>query len=108
MFRAAVNVVLVTAPSHEVAEQLVNTIVGEKLAACGNIVPAVTSIYRWQGAVQREAEVLIVFKTVRERVPELSARVQELHPYEVPEVLALAVAAGSDEYMRWVADNATG
>ena len=108
MFGPALTVVLVTAPSQEVAEQLVNTMVEEKLAACGNIVPGVTSIYRWQGAMQRDAELLIVFKTVRERVRQLSARVQELHPYDVPEVLALAVSAGSDEYMRWVADNATG
>ena len=108
VFEPAVSVVLVTAPSQDVAEQLVNTIVEEKLAACGNIVPGLTSIYRWQGAVQRDAEVLILFKTLRGSVHRLSARVQELHPYDVPEVLALPVSAGSSEYMRWVAENATG
>ena len=98
-------VVLVTAPSHDAAEQLVHTLVDERLAACGNIVPNVISIYRWQGAVQRESEVLIVLKTTRAVRARLIARVAELHPYEVPEVLALEVDAGLESYTGWVAAN---
>lgn len=108
MLEPVISVVLCTAPSQETAEQIVTTIVSERLAACGNIVPGVTSIYRWQDVVQREAEVLILFKTVSAALPRLTARVHELHPYDVPEVLALTVAAGSVEYMTWVAGNATG
>jgi periplasmic divalent cation tolerance protein len=101
-------VVLVTAPSQDVAERITTAIVEERLAACGNIVPGVTSIYRWQDEVQRDAEVLIVFKTVRATVHRLAARVKELHPYDVPEVIAFTVTAGSAEYLTWVAANATG
>lgn len=104
----AVDVALVTAPSAEVAERIVSAVVEERLAACGNIVPGVTSIYRWEGAVERADEVLIVFKTARDTVPKLTARVQELHPYDVPEVVVLPVAAGLQSYLQWVAANAGG
>jgi periplasmic divalent cation tolerance protein len=104
----AIDVALVTAPSHDVAEHIVRTVVEENLAACGNIVPAVVSIYRWEGAIERADEVLIVFKTARATVPKLMARVQELHPYEVPEVLVLPIEAGLPSYMKWVAANAGG
>jgi periplasmic divalent cation tolerance protein len=104
----AVDVALVTAPSRDVAERIVTAAVEERLAACGNIVPGITSIYRWEGAVERADEVLIVFKTVRASVPKLMVRVQELHPYEVPEVLVLPVAAGLTSYLEWVAANAGG
>jgi periplasmic divalent cation tolerance protein len=108
MTDGAATVVLVTAPSQEAAEQITTTIVQERLAACGNIVPGITSIYRWQDQVQRDAEVLIVFKTMSESVQRLTERVLQLHPYDVPEVIALPVLAGSAEYLEWVASNATG
>ena len=98
-----VVVVLVTAPDAEVAEHIVRTLVDEELAACGNIVPGVVSIYRWEGAVQRDSEVLIVLKTTRARAPDVVARVPALHPYEVPEVLVVPVNDGFAPYMRWVA-----
>lgn len=96
-------VALVTAPDTEVAERIVRTLVDEELAACGNIVPGVVSIYRWQGEVQREGEVLIVLKTTRSRAPDVIARVPALHPYDVPEVLVVPVSDGFAPYMRWVA-----
>lgn len=97
-----VRVVLVTAPSAEVAAGLARTLVAERLAACGNIVPGVRSIYRWQDEVQDEAEVLVLFKTTAACVAALTARITELHPYEVPEVLALPVSAGLGSYLGWV------
>lgn len=97
-----VRVALVTAPSVEVAEALVRRLVEERLVACGNIVPGLTSIYRWEGEVARDAEVLIVLKTVEDVVPRLTERVVELHPYEVPEVLVLPIEAGHDAYLAWV------
>jgi periplasmic divalent cation tolerance protein len=96
------RIVLVTVPGTEVAEALVRTLVDERLAACGNIVPGIVSIYRWEGAVQRDQEVLILLKTGADRIPELLRRVPELHPYEVPEVVALPVLAGHGPYISWV------
>lgn len=103
-----ITLALVTAPAHDVAERIVTTIVEEQLAACGNIVPGLTSIYRWDGALQRDSEVLIIFKTTRSALARLMARVEDLHPYDVPEVLAVPVAAGLEAYATWVAANVHG
>lgn len=105
MMDGAINVVLVTAPSVEVAAALVTTVVDERLAACGNIVPGIVSIYRWQGAVQRDDEVLVVLKTATGVTGRLMERVQELHPYDVPEVVVLPVADVLPAYAQWVLDS---
>ncbi|ABS25388.1 divalent-cation tolerance protein CutA [Anaeromyxobacter sp. Fw109-5] len=97
-------VVLVTAPSPEQAAELARALVEERLAACGNVVPAVRSIYRWEGKVHDDAEALLVLKTTRGRFEALRERVLALHPYDVPEVLALPVEAGSAPYLAWLAD----
>jgi periplasmic divalent cation tolerance protein len=101
----AVKLVLVTLPDEAAAEAVVVRLVEEGLVACGNIVPAVTSIYRWQGVVERATEVLVVFKTTAGVARRLVARVPELHPYEVPEVLVLPVEAGHGPYLEWVTEN---
>ena len=98
-----VRVVMVTTPDVATARSIARTLVDERHAACGNIVPGVTSIFRWQGAVQEEAETLLLLKTSAERLGALSARVTELHPYDVPEVLALPVAYGNQPYLDWLA-----
>ena len=97
-----VRVVLVTTPDVETARRIARTLVEERHAACGNIVPALTSIFRWQGAVQEEAEALLVLKTSADRLSGLSGRVSELHPYEVPEVLALPIDQGNQPYLDWL------
>lgn len=96
-------VVLVTTPTPERAAEIARALVEERLAACGNVVPAIRSIYRWEGRVQDEAESLLVLKTTRARFDALRARVLALHPYEVPEVVALGVDAGSAPYLAWIA-----
>jgi periplasmic divalent cation tolerance protein len=96
-------VVLVTAPSAEKAAELARALVDERLAACGNVVPGLRSIYRWEGRVQDDAEALLVLKTTRARFEALRDRVVALHPYQVPEVLALPVEAGSAAYLAWIA-----
>jgi periplasmic divalent cation tolerance protein len=96
-------IVLVTTPSPERAAELARTLVEERLAACGNVVPGLRSIYRWEGKVQDDAEALLVLKTTRARFEALRDRVLALHPYDVPEVLALAVEAGSAAYLAWIA-----
>lgn len=98
-----VLVVLVTAPSADQAAALARALVEERLAACGNVLPGVRSIYRWEGEVREDAEALLVLKTTRARLEALRERVLALHPYEVPEVLALPVEAGSAAYLAWVA-----
>jgi periplasmic divalent cation tolerance protein len=97
-------VVLVTAPP-EGASDLGRTLVDERLAACVNVVPGVTSIYTWEGKREEATESLLVIKTRPERYPALERRVLELHPYAVPEVLALPVQAGASAYVRFIRDS---
>ena len=104
MDAADARVVLVTAPDVESARTLARTLVDERLVACGNIVPTVASVYRWQGGVQEETEALLILKTSRARLGQLRARVVELHPYEVPEVLALGIDDGHQAYLDWLGD----
>lgn len=96
-------IVLVTVPSRAEGERIAETVVGERLAACVNVVGPVCSIYRWEGAVCREDEHLLVLKTSRACYPALAARVRALHPYEVPEVIALPVEVGLAAYLAWIA-----
>jgi periplasmic divalent cation tolerance protein len=95
-------VVLVTAPSAEEAARLARAVVEEKLAACGNVVPAVRSIYRWEGKICDEQEALLVLKAPARRFPELRDRIVALHPYDVPEVIALRIEDGSERYIDWI------
>lgn len=98
----AVTAVVTTAPDVGVAEELATRVVEERLAACANVVPGVTSLYWWEGEVQRDAEVMVVLKTVAGRLDALGDRIAELHPYDVPEILAFPVPGGSDDYLEWV------
>jgi len=95
--------VFTTLPSAEKAAELGKVLVEERLAACANLIPAVRSIYRWQGKVQDENEVLVLLKTRAEHLERLKLRILELHPYEVPEVLAVPVEAGYQPYLEWLA-----
>lgn len=101
MSRAEVHAVLVTVPSAE-AEGLARALVDERLAACVNLIPGIRSFYRWQGQVQDDDEVLLVIKTGSDRCEALAERVRELHPYDLPEVLALPAVGGSRAYLDWV------
>ncbi|MCP3143676.1 divalent-cation tolerance protein CutA [Pyxidicoccus xibeiensis] len=100
-----VILVFVTAPSADKAAELARTLVEEQLAACGNIVPGLRSIYRWEGQVQDEAEVLLLLKTRTALFEPLRARIVELHPYQVPEVLRVDVADGHAPYLAWIRDS---
>ena len=95
--------VLVTAPTADVAAALARSLVEEGLAACGNVVPGLRSIYRWEDQVHDEAEVLLVLKSRAPLFEPLRERVVALHPYQCPEVLQLDVAAGHAPYLRWIA-----
>jgi periplasmic divalent cation tolerance protein len=91
-----------TCPDHEAAVRLANFLVDEALAACINIVPGLTSIYRWQGKRETGTEELLMIKTTREGYPALQARIETLHPYELPEVIAVPIQAGLPGYLDWV------
>jgi periplasmic divalent cation tolerance protein len=95
-------VVLVTVPNAETADKLGEALVGERLAACVNIVSGMRSIYRWKGAVEKESELLCLCKTTRDGFERLRARVVELHPYELPCVVALPIELGHAAYLEWI------
>jgi len=97
------RVVLVTGPDMETLVSLARTLLAERLIACANVVGGVRSIFRWQGEVAEEDEALAILKTTEPRLAALRARVLELHPYDVPEFLALPVSVGAEAYLDWVA-----
>ncbi|MCA1789127.1 MAG: divalent-cation tolerance protein CutA [Thioalkalivibrio sp.] len=97
-----VSIVLVTAPDVKSAETLALALVEERLAACVNLLPGVTSLYRWEGAVERATEIVMMIKSTAEGFDRLCTRVLELHPYDAPEVVELAVRDGDARYLDWV------
>ena len=95
-------VVFSTFPSPEVAAEVARTLVTERLCACANLVPAVRSIYAWEGKLCDETETLAILKTTVARLAALTARLAELHPYDVPEAIAVPVTGGHAPYLAWV------
>ena len=103
-----VIIVLTTLPAETDAEAFAEALVAERLAACVGVGGPMTSVYTWQGAVERARERQVVIKTVRARLPLIEARLADLHPYEVPELLALPVAGGGAAYLAWVRESTAG
>jgi len=99
---ADVLIALCTCPDAAVGARIAEALVGEGLAACVNTLPGITSVYLWKGEVQRDSEVLLLIKTTQARLPELTGRVRQLHPYELPEVIAVPVSGGLPDYIQWV------
>ena len=91
-----------TVGSGEDAERIARTLVERRLAACVNLVPGLVSIYRWKGAVERDEERLLIIKTRAERLEALRAALLELHPYELPELIALPIEGGHPPYLAWL------
>ena len=98
-------IVFCTFPDIGKARETGTALVVSQLAACVNLIPAIESIYRWQGKVETAGEVLAVFKSTAEAWPRFEARLKELHPYEVPEIVALRPEQVSEGYARWVAES---
>ena len=98
-------VVFMTAANPEEATRLAEMLIGSRLAACVQILPGIESIYRWEGQTERQAETLLVAKTSSEKFAELEREVRALHSYEVPEIVAVPILAGSTPYLQWLADS---
>ena len=95
-------VVYVTAPTGAKAKSIARVLVRDRLAACVNIVPSVNSVYRWKGKIESAREALLVVKTRRSLLPRLAKRVRAVHPYAVPEIVALPLMFGEKSYLRWL------
>ncbi len=98
----SVHIVFCTCPDRRTAQQLADRLVGERLAACASIGPELVSTYHWQGAVETSEEIQLVLKTASTRLQALIARINALHPYELPEILAVEASAGLPAYLAWV------
>ena len=98
-------VTLCTVSDREVGERIAHALVEERLAACVNLVPGLTSIYRWRGKVERQGECLLLIKTTAARFATLKQRLKELHPYELPEIIAVSIADGDSAYLAWIMEN---
>lgn len=102
-----VLIVHCTCPDAETADRLAHALVEERLAACVGRLPGMRSVYRWEGAIEQADEVLLLIKTTKDRFEALAARVAELHPYELPELIAVEVRAGLPGYLGWIAAETT-
>lgn len=98
-------ITFVTAPSEDEASGIARALVESRLAACVNIVRNIRSIYRWQGAVEDDSEVLMVVKTERGLFAALSEKVKEMHSYDVPEIIAIPIVDGSESYLEWIRES---
>ena len=97
--------VTTTLPEHAAADRLAATLVEERWAACAQVVGPVESTYRWQGQVERATEWYCHLKTTAARAPGLAARLRELHPYDTPEIVAVAIVDGDPDYLRWIVES---
>ena len=95
-------IVLCTVPDDAVAKQIASALVTEQLAACINIVPGITSVYRWKGAIETDMELLLIMKTTATSYPQLQKRISALHPYELPEIIAVSLDRGLPDYLAWI------
>ena len=100
-------VVLTTVASNDEAVQLVRSLLERRIIACGTIMPAARSLYRWEGRIADESEVVVLLKTRSARIESLEMAFAELHPYKVPELLAIPVAAGTQKYLAWISGETT-
>ena len=102
-----IRMVFVMAANEAESNRIAQALVEEKLAACVNIVGPVRSIYQWRGAVENASEYMLMIKAPMRHFPKLERRVRELHSYEVPEIIAVTLAAGSKPYLAWLAESTT-
>ena len=100
----AISVVFSTIDSNDNALSIAEILVNERIAACVNILPAVTSVYRWQSQVHKDPELLMIIKTKTDKLEQLISRLEEIHPYEVPEIVSFPIESGLNSYLDWVVE----
>lgn len=98
-------IVYCTVPSPESAEQIAVKLIQHKIAACCNIIPGLTSIYSWEGKIEKDSELLLMIKSTEENYKKIENEIINLHPYEVPEIISLEINEGSREYLNWIHQN---
>jgi periplasmic divalent cation tolerance protein len=96
------QIVLTTCPNPEIADKIARVLVEEGLAACVNLLPAMQSIYTWRGKTETATEHLLLIKSITDRYPDIEARIRTLHPYELPEIIAIPVVHGLPDYLTWL------
>ena len=96
------SIAFVTVPNKEVGETIAGGLVSSKLAACVNIIPGVTSVYEWEGKIEKDSELILKIKTRTSRIPELTEYVKSKHPYDVCEVITTAIESGNQQYLDWL------
>jgi len=96
---------LCTVPDQDTATRIAEALVTEQLAACVNIIPAIQSVYRWEGTVEHDEELLLLIKTSSTVWPLLEARILALHPYELPEIISVRIQDGNNNYLNWITNN---
>lgn len=95
-------VIYCTVPNEFNANLIATTLVDENLAACVNVIPSITSFYKWEDAVQSDNEMLLIIKTQEEKFKDIEKKIKELHEYSLPEIIALPIIQGSEEYQNWI------
>ena len=95
-------IALNTCPNEDIAGTIAEKLVNRKLAACVNILPAIKSVYRWQGKIEKDTEVLLIIKTRKEVFGQLESLIRENHPYELPEIVAVTIDTGLQQYLNWI------
>lgn len=102
-----VLLILVTVPDKTTAETIAERLVTEKLAACVNIIPGITSIYRWKGEIEKDGELLLLIKSISSKSEDVADAVNELHPYDLPEFIEIQPDGGSVQYLSWIRNEVT-
>ena len=100
--RKAPLIVLCTVPDRNTAEEIAHILIADKLAACVNIIPGVTSVYRWENRIEQAEELILVIKTGSRTFPALQEKIADLHPYELPEIIAVPIHDGLPAYLNWL------
>jgi periplasmic divalent cation tolerance protein len=103
--KADAIVVMMTAPDRDEARRLADMLVAKEMAACVQMIPGMQSVYRWEGKIEEQDEILLIAKTLASKFAELEKEVRAMHSYETPEIIALPVTAGSERYLEWLTVN---
>lgn len=98
-------IVICTSPSADISTQIAEECINKKIAACCNIVPGITSVYEWQGKIEKSDEQLLILKSTEENFKALENTINFLHPYEVPEIISVKISNGNESYLKWIKQN---